>query len=41
MTIQLNMKVFAIFLLDMLMKIKMNLYYKLEYKNKIKLFQSS
>ena len=33
-----NMKVFVIFLLNMLMKIKMDLFYKNEYKNKIKLF---
>ena len=32
------MKVYVIFLLNMLMKIKMNLFYKHEYKNKIKLF---
>ena len=33
-----NMKIFVIFLLDMLTKIEMNLFYKYEYKNKIKLF---
>ena len=33
-----NMKVFVIFLLNMLMKIKTYLFYKYEYKNKIKLF---
>ena len=33
-----NMKVFVIFLLNKLMKTKMNLFYKYEYKNKIKLF---
>ena len=32
------MKVYVIFLLDMLMKTKMNHFYKYEYKNKIKLF---
>ena len=32
------MKVFVTFLLDMLTKTKMNLFYKHEYKNKIKLF---
>ena len=32
------MKVFVIFLLNMLMKTKMDLFYKHEYKNKIKLF---
>ena len=32
------MKVFVIFLQDMLMKIKTNLLYKHEYKNKIKPF---
>ena len=32
------MKVYVIFLLDMLTKIKMNLLYKHEHKNKIKLF---
>ena len=36
--IELNMKVFVKFLLNILMKIKMNLFYKHEYKNKIKLF---
>ena len=35
---KMNMKVYVIFLLNMLMKIKMNLFYKLEHKNKIKLF---
>ena len=35
-----NMKVYVIFLLNMLMKTKMNFFYKHEYKNKIKLFQS-
>ena len=34
------MKVYVIFLLDMLKKTKMNLFYKHEYKNEIKLFQS-
>ena len=33
-----NMKVFVIFLLNMSMKTKMNLFYKHEYKNKIKFF---
>ena len=33
-----DMKVFVKFLLDMLMKIKTNLSYKHEYKNKNKLF---
>ena len=33
-----NMKVYVIFLLNMLMKTKMNLFYKYEYKNKIKFF---
>ena len=33
-----NMKVYVKFLLNMLMKTKMSLFYKLEYKNKIKLF---
>ena len=37
-SIKMNMKVFVIFLLNMLTKIKMNLFYKHEYKNKIKLF---
>ena len=37
-SIKMNMKVFVIFLLDMLMKIKTNLFYKHEYKNKIKFF---
>ena len=32
------MTVCVIFLLDMLMKTKMNLFYKHEYKNKIKFF---
>ena len=36
-SIKLNIKVFAIFLLDMLTKIKTNLFYKYEQKNKIKL----
>ena len=36
--IKLNMKVYVIFLPNMLMKTKMNLFYKYEYKNKIKLF---
>ena len=35
-----NMIVYVIFLLDMLTGTKMNLFYKYEYKNKIKLFQS-
>ena len=34
------MKVYVIFSLNMLMKTKTNLLYKLEYKNKIKLFFS-
>ena len=33
-SIKLNMKVFVIFLLNILMKLKMNLFYKHEYKNK-------
>ena len=33
-----NMKVFVVFLLNMLMKTKVNLFYKYEFKNKIKLF---
>ena len=33
-----NMKVFVIFLPDMLMKTKMNLFHKYEQKNKIKFF---
>ena len=33
-----NMKVYVIFLLIMLLKIKMNSFYKYECKNKIKLF---
>ena len=32
-----NMKVYVIFLLNKMMKTKMNLFYKNEYKNKIKL----
>ena len=36
--IKLNMKAHVVFLLNMLMKIKMNLFYKHEYKNKCKLF---
>ena len=32
------MKVYVIFLLNMLMKTRMNLFYKYEYKNKIELF---
>ena len=35
-----NMNLFEIFLLNMLMKTKMNLFYKHEHKNKFKLFQS-
>ena len=35
-----NMKVYVIFLLNILMETKMNLFYKCEYKNKIKLFYS-
>ena len=35
-----NMKVYVIFLLNMLMKMLMNFFYKHEYKNKIKLFLS-
>ena len=31
-----NMRVYVIFLLNMLMEVKMNLFYKYEYKNKIK-----
>ena len=37
-SIKLNMKVYVIFLLDMLMKTKTNLFYKHEYKNKTKFF---
>ena len=33
-----NMIVYVVFLLNMLMKIKMNLFYKHEYKNKINFF---
>ena len=33
-----NMKVYVRFLLNMLMKQKMNLFYKCEHKNKIKIF---
>ena len=33
-----NMMVYVIFLLDILTKTKTNLFYKYEYKNKIKLF---
>ena len=36
--IKMNMKLFVIFLLNMLTKIKTNLFYKHEYKNKNKLF---
>ena len=36
--IKMNMKIFVIFLLNTLMKTKMDLFYKHEYKNKIKLF---
>ena len=36
-SIKMNMKVFVIFLLNMLMKTKMNLFDKFENKNKIKL----
>ena len=32
------MKVYVIFLLNMLMKTKMNLFYKYEYENKIQTF---
>ena len=32
------MKVYVIFLLDMLMKMEMNLFYKHEYKTEIKFF---
>ena len=32
------MKLYVKFLIDMLMKTKMNLFYKHEYKNKIKFF---
>ena len=35
---EMNMKVFVIFLLNILMKIRMNLFYKHEHKNKIKPF---
>ena len=35
---KLNMKVFVIFLLNMLIKTKMNLFDKHEYKNKIEIF---
>ena len=35
---KLNMKVFVIFLLDMMTKTKTNLFYKHEYKNKISFF---
>ena len=35
---KLNMKVYVIFLLDMLTKLKMNLFHKYEHKYKIKLF---
>ena len=37
-SINMNMKVFVIFLLNILVKTKMNLFYKYEYKNKFKLF---
>ena len=37
-SIKLNMKVVVIFLLNMLMKTKMDLFYKHENKNKIKFF---
>ena len=33
-----NMKVYVMFLLKMLMKIRMNVFYKFEYKGKSKLF---
>ena len=33
-----SMKVYVIFLLNMLMKLKTNLFYKHGYKNKIKIF---
>ena len=36
--IKMNMKVYVIFLLDMLVKTKTNLFYKYEYKNKITFF---
>ena len=36
--IKLNMKVYVICLLNTLIKTKMNLFYKHEYKNKTKLF---
>ena len=36
--IKMNIIVFVNILLNMLMKIKMNLFYKHEYKNKIKIF---
>ena len=35
---KMNMKVFVIFLLNMWKKIRMNLFYKHDYKYKIKLF---
>ena len=35
--IKLSMEVYVIFLLNMLMKTEMNLFYKYEYKNKIEL----
>ena len=37
-SIKTNMNLFVIFLLNILMKIETNLFYKYEYKNKIKLF---
>ena len=36
--IKMNMKVFVIFLLNLLTKMKMDLFYKHEHKNKFKLF---
>ena len=35
---KMNMNLYVIFLLNILMKIKINLFYKHEYKNKIKRF---
>ena len=37
--IKMNMKVYLIFLLNMLMKQKMNFFYKHEHENKIKFFK--
>ena len=33
-----NMKIYVLFLLNMLIKLRINLVYKIEYKKKIKLF---